>query len=124
MTSQNKPYAKFLSDDCVPVTSAFLALVSILHASRTIFINEKILAEAIGDPVPDDYMTRCEHVLNKVHGKAAGKIGLSLNKITFKSLMHLTVPEECYKMDYDSLQKTFYFDPWAFQGRGGILRFA
>ncbi len=112
---------KTATDD-VPVTRAFLSLVHILHASRARFVAESSLAEDLGLPAPRDYMERCKDVFTNEFGDQFTAAGLSLNEITFRSLMNLELDVELLRTKFTDLPLLFAFNPWLHQGKGGIKR--
>lgn len=108
--------------DDVKVTSAFLNLVGILHASRTRYISESNLAKDLGLAEPEDWRTRCENLFFKEFSEQAKLVGLKLNEISFSSLMDLKLDEELNRTNFDVLPLMFTFNPWLDQGKGGIKR--
>jgi hypothetical protein len=108
--------------DDVPVTGAFLSLVHILQASRTRFISETSLATDLGLVEPKDWLERCRDLFFNEFGEQAKMVGVSLNEITFSSLMDLKLDPELLRTAFDDLPLMFTFNPWQHQGKGGIKR--
>lgn len=99
-----------IETDDVPVTSAFLSLVHILHNSRGRFIAESSLAEDLGLPATKDYWARCKEVFSKEFGEQFKAAGLMLNEITFRSLMHLELDDEVMRTNLTDLPHRFAFN--------------
>jgi len=108
--------------DDVPVTGPFLSLVKILHSSRTRFIAESFLARDFGRPEPKHWRERCEDLFHHEFSEQFKLAGLSLNAITFCSLMNLRMDPELGNTPFDDLPLKFAFNPWLHQGKGGIKR--
>lgn len=109
-------------EDDVPVTGAFLSLVKILHSSRTRFIAESVLALDLGTSEPNNWLKRCEDLFYGEFAEQFKLAGLSLNAITFSSLMNLKLDPELGNTPFDDLPLKFAFNPWLGQGQGGIER--
>lgn len=112
-----------LRGGCVPITSAFLDLVTILQLSRKVFLSEDSLAASLGKNGKNDALQRCRDLFFKTHAEYVDAIGLHRNEITYESLVNLDIPDFILSMEFSALEKTFFFDPWAFQGKGGIYQF-
>lgn len=111
-----------IESDDVPVTSVFLNLVKLLHGSRTRFLAETHIAEDLGLPAPKDYWERCNDLFFNEFGAQFKAAGLSLNEITFRSLMHLELDVEVMRTKFSDLPLLFAFNPWLHMGKGGIKR--
>jgi hypothetical protein len=108
--------------DDVPVTGPFLCLVKILHSSRTRFIAETRLARDLSRQEPKDWRARCEDLFHHEFSEQFKQAGLSLNAITFTSLLNLRMDPELGNTPFDDLPLKFVFNPWLHQGKGGIKR--
>jgi len=111
-----------IDTDDVPVTGLFLSLVKILHSSRIRFICESILAKDLGKQEPKNWFLRCEDLFHHEFAEQFKLAGLSLNAITFSSLMNLNLDPELGNTLFDDLPLKFAFNPWLHQGKGGIKR--
>jgi len=109
-------------EDQVPMTGAFLSFAKAIHHAKMLFIQETCMADDLGVEKPEDWHARCEHLFTKVYATQADAIGLKRNRQTFEALIHLEIPEECMKIEYDKLPQLYAFDPWLSMGKGGIVR--
>lgn len=110
-----------LAEDEVPMTPALLSFLHMMQSAKEMFLSERMVTEALDLPDPGDYASRFETLFYTTHAAMADKLGLKRNAITKEAIMWLELDPELGRMSRAELQE-FVFNPWAYQGRGGIYR--
>jgi hypothetical protein len=93
----------------VPVTGLFLALVSALNAAKTMFINESLMAEEMGDNKLPPYGDRCAALLRTAYAEQAIAAGLTPDDETADALLELQIPEAVIITPFSQLPSKFSF---------------
>jgi len=110
------------NQDVIPITGALLALIQAVQAAKKMYISETSMAKHLGLPEPQNYWERCKTLFFETYAAQADAIGLPRTLQTFGAVMEVEITAELRSTLFDELPKRFVFDPWAGQGRGGILR--
>lgn len=106
--------------DGVPVTGALLSLVTALHAARTQFTAEAMMAGELGLLAPGDVMSRCHKLFFGDYAAYAERCGLARNERTFDALMASTMPAGVDETANEDLPAQFVFRVAADGDRGGL----
>lgn len=98
-------------EEDVPVTGAFLSFVRAMHAARTLYNHEAVMAQALQVSPPRDPMLRCESLFTHAYALYCELIGLKRNRITFDAIMNMVLPDELNASAQDPLLSDYLFSP-------------
>jgi hypothetical protein len=77
----------------MPASAALVAFVQVLRSAAALFNSESVLARTLGNPLPDDYRTRCKSMFYSTYAGAAKALGLPLDDDTLRAIIGLPLPE-------------------------------
>lgn len=99
------------NENFTPATFGILSLALAMQNAAEAFRSESILARALKQPAPPDYLARCR-VLFDSYAPALQADGLCRNRITFDFLLQAKPPQAMLDALPADLPRKWLFNPW------------
>lgn len=93
-------------------SAGLLALMHLLRDSARVYRSETAFAAALGFSGPAPCTERCEVLFFEVYADLAKRMGLTLNRITFRSIFEGRIPPELDRLKPEELAAHYVFNPW------------
>lgn len=108
--------------DILPLTIELLSLISAVQSARLVFINEDCLQRYCNLPSKLSFDKRLRDLFFNSYAAFCVAIGLSQSEQVYRAICSAEITDDMCNMAPDELKKTYVFDAWMGQGRGGIRK--